>query len=153
MDKPVAARMNYLSAAKRPPGSKPSHSPAAAKASMAEEEDLIEGHSGADPAPLPALHEAAACGMDEEVLQLVAEGANVRARVDSTGDTAMHVAARTDCVGGEGEGAAAAAAAAAAAGAVLAALLRSGAELEARNNRGRTPLFEVSERFEGGGIS
>ena len=148
MDKPAAARMNYLSAAKRPPGSRPSHSPAAAKAAPAEEDVDLEGTSDADPAPLPALHEAAACGMDEEVLQLVAEGANVRARVDSTGDTAMHVAARTDCGGGKGEGAAAAAA-----GAALAALLRSGAELEARNNRGRTPLFEVSERFEGGGVS
>ncbi len=91
MDKPAAARMNYLSAAKRPPGSRPSHSPAAAKAAPTEEDVDLEGHSGADPAPIPALHEAAACGMAEEVLQLVAEGANVRARVDSTGDTAMHV--------------------------------------------------------------
>ncbi len=148
MDKPAAARMKYLSAAKRPPGSRPSHSPAAAKAAPTEEDVDLEGHSGADPAPIPALHEAAACGMAEEVLQLVAEGANVRARVDSTGDTAMHVAARTDCGGGQGEGAAAAAA-----GAALAALARSGAELEAKNNRGRTPLFEVSERFEGGGVS
>ncbi len=123
--------MNYLEAAKKPPGSRPTTTTTAAATAMPPKTTPAPARSffgrrepQLEEDCVSSVIEAAREGDADEIHRLVKEeGANVKVR--HQGDTALHVAARGDRAQ------------------ACRALVDRGANVEAENLRKRTALFEV----------